>query len=166
MTSWPEFRPTALLKRLVAHGVDFVVVGGIAMVAHGSARNTNDLDICYSTDPANIEAVVATLTELRATLRGIGEDVPFVPDARTLSQVSTLTLTSPDGNLDLLVRPAGAPAYEVLRSQAERITVDGVGLLIASLDHLEVMKRAAGRPVDQIDLEEIEVIRRLRSRKS
>lgn len=164
MASWPEFRPTALLKRLVAHGVDFVVVGGIAMVAHGSARNTNDLDICYSTDPANLEALAATLIELDASLRGVREDVPFVPDARTLSQLSILTLSSPDGDIDLLVGPAGAPAYDALRSRATRITLDGVGVLIASLDDLEAMKRAAGRPVDQIDLEEIAVIRRLGTR--
>jgi hypothetical protein len=164
VATWPEFRPTALLKRLVAHGVDFVVVGGIAMVAHGSARTTNDLDICYSTDPANLEALAAALTELGATLRGVREDVPFVPDARALSQLSILTLSSPDGNLDLLVGPAGAPAYEALRSRAERLTIDGIGLLIASLDDLEAMKRAAGRPVDQIDVEEIEAIRRLRNR--
>jgi hypothetical protein len=164
VANWPEFRPTALLKRLVAHGVDFVVVGGIAMVAHGSARTTNDLDICYSTDPGNLDALGAALTELGATLRGVEDAVPFVPDARALSQLSIVTLSSPDGNIDLVVGPAGAPAYEALRSRAERVTIDGVGLLIASLDDLETMKRAAGRQVDRVDLEEIDVIRRLRGR--
>ena len=163
--NWPEFRPTALLKRLVAHGVDFVVVGGIAMVAHGSARNTNDLDICYSIDPSNLEALGAALTELGAKLRGVEDAVPFAPDARTLTQMSILTLTSHDGNIDLLVRPAGAPDYGALRSRAQRITIDGIALLIASLDDLEAMKRAAGRPVDEIDLEEIEVMRRLADRR-
>lgn len=164
MENWPEFRPVELLKRLVSHGVDFVVIGGIAMVGHGSARVTNDLDICYSTDPANLEALGAALIELGATLRGVDEDLPFVPDARTLTKMSILALSSPDGDIDLLVGPAGAPAYDLLRSRAERITLNGVSLLIASLDDLEAMKRAAGRPVDQIDLEEIGVIRRLRGR--
>lgn len=161
MASWPEFRLTSLLRRLAAHGVDFVVVGGIAMVAHGSARTTNDLDICYSTDAANLEALAAALTELGAKLRGIDAEMPFVPDARTLSRMSILTLTSSDGDIDLLAAPAGAPDYETLRAHAKRVAIDGVALLIASLDDLEAMKRAAGRPVDRIDLEEIEVIRRL-----
>jgi predicted nucleotidyltransferase len=165
VTSWPEFRPTALLRRLAAHGVDFVVVGGIAMVGHGSARNTRDLDICYATDPANLEALGATLVELAARLRGVADDVPFAPDARTLRRTSMLTLDTSDGWIDLLVSPPGAPAYKELRARADRVTLDGVAVLIASLDDLEAMKRAADRPVDRIDLEEIEVIRRLRARR-
>lgn len=164
MENWPEFNPSALLKRLVAHGVDFVVVGGIAMVGHGSARLTRDLDLAYATDPANLEALGRALVELGARLRGVDEEVPFVPDARTLRRTTILTLDSPDGRIDLLARPAGVPAYEQLRSRADRVTIDGIAVLIASLDDLEAMKRAAGRPIDRIDLEEIEVIRRLRAR--
>ena len=164
MDDWPEFRPGALLKRLVARGVDFVVVGGIAMVAHGSARTTNDLDICYATDPANLEALGAVMVELGATLRGIADDVPFAPDARTLRRTAILTLTSPEGNIDLLVGPVGSPGYDALRARAERVILDGVGVLIASLDDLEAMKRAGGRDKDRLDLEEIAVIRRLRAR--
>jgi predicted nucleotidyltransferase len=166
VANWPEFRPTALLRRLAAHGVDFVVVGGIAMVGHGSARNTRDLDICYATDLANLEALGSALVELGAQLRGIDEDLPFVPDARALRRTSILTLDTSDGWIDLLVHPPGAPPYEQLRAHAERVTLDGVAVLIASLDDLEAMKRAADRPVDRIDLEEIEVIRRLRARSS
>lgn len=166
MEKWPEFRPTALLKRLVAHGVDFVVVGGIAMVAHGSARVTRDLDICYATDEANLEALGAAMVELGASLRGVSDDVPFVPDAQTLRRTTMLTLNSPDGPIDLLVGPEGAPSYDVLRAHADRVTIDGVAVLIASLDDLEAMKRTAGRGKDKLDLEEIEAIRRLRARRA
>lgn len=162
--SWPEFRPGALLKRLVAHGVDFVVVGAIAMIGHGSARITRDLDICYATDAANLEALGGAMLEVGARLRGIIEDVPFVPDARTLRQTTLLTLDTPDGPIDLLVAPDGSPDYETLRSRAERVILDGVAILIASLDDLESMKRASKRDKDKLDLEELEVIRRLRGR--
>jgi hypothetical protein len=144
--------------------VDFVVVGGIAMIGHGSTRNTNDLDICFSTNPANLEALGSALVELGATLRGVTEDVPFVPDASTLRRTSILTLASPDGDIALLVGPTGSPAYEELRAHADRVTLDGMSILIASLDDLEAMKRAAGRAKDRLDLEEIEVIRRLGAR--
>lgn len=163
MESWPEFRPGQLLTALAAHGVDFVVVGGIALVAHGSARTTVDLDFCYADDDANLEALGAALLELRARLRGVAEDVPFVPDARTLRQTSMLTLSTTNGDLDLLVRPAGSPSYELLRTRAERVTIDGVAVLIASLEDLRAMKLAAGRPKDHVDLEEIDVIERLRT---
>jgi hypothetical protein len=162
--NWPEFRPSALLKRLVAHGVDFVVVGGIAMVAHGSSRITKDLDISYATDPANLTALGGAMVELGAQLRGVKEDVPFVPDAQTLRMTSIMTLSTREGEIDLLVRPSGSPPYDTLRARAERVTVDGIAVLIASLDDLESMKRASGRPKDLIDLEEIEVIRRAGAR--
>ncbi len=164
MENWAEFRPTALLKRLVAHGVDFVVVGGIAMISQGSARVTQDLDICYATDAVNLEALGAATVELGATLRGVEDEVPFVPDARGLRRTTILTLDTPDGPVDLLVRPAGAPDYRTLRARADRVTIDGVAVLVASLEDLEAMKRASGRDKDKLDLEEIEVIKRLRTR--
>jgi hypothetical protein len=123
------------------------------------------LDICYASDAANLEALGAAIAELGARLRGIEEDIPFVPDARALRQTTILTLDTDDGPIDLLVRPAGAPDYETLRARADRATLDGIAVLIASLDDLESMKRACNRPKDALDLEEIEVIRRLRSRR-
>lgn len=163
MNEWPEFHLRALLRRLVAHQVDFVVVGGIAMVAHGSGRLTQDLDICYSTDAANLEALGTALVELGAKLHGVPEQVPFVPAARTLRRTMILTLDTGEGKLDLLVDPAGAPGYALLRDRAIEAQLDGITVLVASLDDLEAMKRAAGRPKDRLDLEEIEAIRRLRA---
>jgi hypothetical protein len=104
------------------------------------------------------------MVELGATLRGVTENGPFTPDASTLRRTSILTLSSPDGDIDLLVSPSGSPAYDLLRARADRVTMDGISLLVASLDDLETMKRAANRPKDRLDLEEIEVIRRLRAR--
>lgn len=161
MSGWPELHLRALLARLVAHEVDFVVVGGIAMIAHGSARFTQDLDICYSTDTSNLEALGKALVELGAKLRGIPEQLPFVPDVQTLRRTMILTLDSDEGAIDLLVAPAGAPRYVLLRDRAIEAELDGIVVQVASLDDLEAMKRAAARPKDLIDLEEIEVIRRL-----
>ena len=48
-----ELRADEILERLVARGVDFVVIGGIAGVLHGSSRATFDLDVCFATDGAN-----------------------------------------------------------------------------------------------------------------
>jgi predicted nucleotidyltransferase len=164
MASWPEFNVDELLRRLTARGVDFVVVGGIAAVLLGSAQQTNDLDICFSTEPENLEALGQVLIELGARLRGIDEDVPFVPDARTLARVQLLTLDTSEGPLDLLVSPDGAPPYQRLRRNAERKDVSGFAVLVASPDDLIAMKQAAGRPKDLIAVEELEAIKRLRRR--
>ena len=164
MAEWPELHLEALLRALVSHGVDFVIVGGIAVIAHGSARITRDLDICYATDQANLDVLGAALLDLGARLRGVSEEVPFAADGRSLRRTTILTLDTDHGWIDLLAAPSGAPPYAVLRERAERVTFGNIAVLVASLDDLESMKRAAGRPRDLVDVEEIEVIRRLRRR--
>jgi predicted nucleotidyltransferase len=160
--SWPEFSPLALLRTLVSHGVDFVVIGGIALVIHGSTRVTQDLDICFAGDQANLDVLGAALIELGAKLRGVDGLGEFVPDGTALRRLSTITLDTRQGPIDLLRDPIGAPPYADLRRRADRVDVDGVAVLVASLDDLAAMKRAAGRAKDGLDLDEIEVIRRLR----
>jgi predicted nucleotidyltransferase len=162
--NWSEFSSIGLLRVLVAHGVDFVVVGGIAMIYQGSARLTQDLDICFGPSQANLDVLGQAMIELDAKLRGIVEDVPFVPDGPALRRLSIATFDTREGAIDLLREPDGAPPYDELRSRADRVETEGMAILVASLDDLEAMKRAANRPKDRLDLEEIAVIRRLRAR--
>ena len=157
-----EFDPTRLLGALVDRRVDFVVIGGVAAVLHGSARNTFDLDICFASDPDNLEALGSTLVGLRAQLRGVSEAVPFMPDAAALRRVEVLTLTTTAGDLDVLRAPSGAPRYDVLRGHADRFDVGGFEVRVASIEDLIAMKTAAGRAKDLGDIEELEAILRLR----
>jgi predicted nucleotidyltransferase len=166
MTSLPDFRPTSLLGALTRAGVDFVVIGGVAVVLHASPRFTRDLDICHAVDTDNLKRLGDLLVSLDAKLRGVDEDVPFVPDARTLRQTQTLTLTTREGNLDLLVNPPGSPGYAALRRRADVFDLGGAAIRVASLEDLLSMKRAAGRPQDEIDVESLEIARsRLRGRR-
>jgi predicted nucleotidyltransferase len=153
-----------ILGRLTARGVDFVIVGGIAAVLHGSARNTFDLDICFATDQANLDALGEVLVDLKASLRGVAERVPFVPDGQTLRNVELLTLSTAAGNLDLLAVPPGAPPYERLRRNADRYDLGELTVLVASVEDLIAMKPSAGRPKDLQDIEELQAIGRLRKR--
>jgi hypothetical protein len=73
VVSWPEFRATQLLVRLAAAGVDFVVIGGVAVVVQASPRFTNDLDICYAPDSENLDRLGTVLTALDAKLRGVDQ---------------------------------------------------------------------------------------------
>ena len=166
MASWPEFRPTTLLGLLAHAKIDFVVVGGVAIVVQASPRFTRDLDICYATDKANLVRLGSLLVSLEAKLRGVDDDVPFVPDARMLRRTQMLTLTTREGDLDLLVDPPGSPGYAALRRRADVIELAGASVRIASVEDLISMKRAAGRPQDQIDVESLEIARsRLRGKR-
>jgi len=160
VTSLGDFALTRLLHRLVRAQVDFVVIGGVAVVVQGSPRFTKDLDISYATDDENLQRLGALLVELDTRLRQIDEDVPFVPDAQTLRKTQMLTLTTRDGDVDLLAHPPGSPGYASLKRKASRIELDGDTVLIASIDDLIAMKTASGRPQDLVDLESLEVARR------
>jgi predicted nucleotidyltransferase len=162
VTDRPPLSADEILRRLVERGVDFVVIGGIAAVLHGSARNTFDLDICFATDDANLAALGDVLVALGARLKGVDEQVSFVPDARTLRQIELLTLVTSLGELDVLARPQGAPPYRELRANADRYDLGGFNVSVASIDDLIAMKQAAGRAKDLLDVEELEAIKRLR----
>lgn len=151
---------TGLLRRLVQAAVDFVVIGGVAVVVQGSPRFTRDLDISYATDAENLDRIGAVLVELGARLREIDEDLPFVPDGRTLRATRMLTLATREGDVDLIAEPPGSPGYPSLKRKATRIELGDVTVLIASIDDLIAMKRATGRPQDLVDLEALEIVRR------
>jgi predicted nucleotidyltransferase len=165
VAGWTDFRPRLLLADLVEGGVDFVVIGGVAVILHAQPRFTKDLDVCYATDATNLKRTGAVLTALHARRRGIDADVPFVADARALRQTQILTLTTDHGDIDLLVDPSGAPSYADLRADAEILDVGGINVRVASIEHLTAMKRAAGRPQDLIDVEALEIARRRRGRR-
>ncbi len=164
MTDATGFSIERQLEALSRHGVDFVVVGGIAATLLGTSRDTFDLDVCPSQDPANLDALGEALIELQAKLRGVEESVPFVPDGRTLSNMRIITLDTSAGPLDILMRPDGCPPYERLRANAERKELGGFSVLVASIDDLIAMRRSADRLKDQLVVEELEAIRKLRGR--
>lgn len=161
MADQPPLQATKLLERLMAADLDFVVIGGVALSLHGADRPTKDLDICFSTDRENLERLGRVLVDLKAKLWGVDEDVPFIPDARTLSRLTVLTLRTPLGLLDVLTSPDGAPRYGTLAGKASRTELGGSPLLYASLDHMIAMKEAAGRLQDLADIEVLKAIRRL-----
>lgn len=164
MSSTPSLQATPLLRRLSAAGVDFLVIGGVAVFFQGYPRLTKDLDIVYATSAANLERLGKVLVDLGARLRGLGEDLPFVPDARTLKRTTILTLETPLGSIDLLVDPAGADRYEAMRERADVVDLDGVEFRVVSVDDLLSMKRAAGRPQDIADIDALLTAQRVRRR--
>lgn len=161
MSEQEIFQPDEILRRLVDAGVRFVLVGGLAAQAHGSTSLTNDLDICYARDPANLEAIAGVLEDLAAVRRGLPTDAPRMPslDARTLRAGSLFTLTTRFGSFDLLANPDPGFDYETLMAAAIPTQSGGIRVLAAGLDDLMAMKRAAGRPKDRIELEILGALR-------
>lgn len=149
-----------LIEALAAHRVEYIIIGGVALVLHGSARTTRDLDICYSRESANLESLSAALRGLHVTLRGAPADLPFRLDARTLHSGLNFTLSTDLGDLDLLGEVTGIGGYKDLVGDAALMELYGHRVAVMSLGSLERAKRAAGRLKDVADLAEILEIRR------
>jgi hypothetical protein len=146
-----EFQPRPILDALVAHEVDFVLIGGLAGIARGSSYPSYDVDLAYARDRANLERLAAALRELGATLRGAPPDLPFVLDANTLESGQHFTFDTPYAPLDVLADPDGAPPYrELKRAAGKPLDVEGVAIVVASLDHLIAMKERIGRTKDKL----------------
>ena len=159
----PELR--RLLEPLVRHGVDFVVIGGMAGTAHGSTFPSYDLDVVYARDRANIGRLVAALEEIGVRLRGAPEDLPFVLDARTIENGSNFTFETPFGDFDILGDAAGMRPFEKLLAASEALDIGGLEVRVASISDLIAMKSAANRSKDKIMVEEYIVLAEERKRK-
>lgn len=159
--------PRPLLQALADHGVDFVVIGGLAGLAQGSSYPTFDLDVAYARDPGNLRRLAAALEEIGVTLRGAPPDLPFKPDVPTLSNGANFTFDTAFGSFDVLGDVAGLKDYEGLRARARVEEIAGVGVRVASLDDLIAMKRVANRVKDQLMvLEYVELAEEIRRREA
>ncbi len=149
-----------LLEVLADAGVDFVVVGGVAMVLRGSGRVTIDVDLCYARDDANLARIARALAPYHPRLRGAPEGLPFLWDARTLRSGLNFTLTTDLGDVDLLGEITGLGDFHAVARGATAVDVGRTQPQVLDLDALERSKRAAGRVKDLLDLAEIAEIRR------
>jgi predicted nucleotidyltransferase len=161
MSEEQRFQPDELLRRLVDHEVQFVIIGGFAAQAHGSPSLTGDLDIVPSWDRENLTKIAEILLDIAAIRHGVPPDAPPLPplDARTLLGGAVFTLNSRFGRLDLLANPDPGFRYETLRLNAISVEPFGVPVIAAGLDDLIAMKRAAGRPKDRVELEILGALR-------
>lgn len=149
-----QLDPGQIFAALVRHRVDFVVIGGLAGVIHGSSYATFDVDIVPETSSDNLARLSDALTELDARVRhpGIPEGLPFGHDANSLAAAIFWNLTTRYGSLDISFTPAGTTGYDDLVSDASPSDVFTVQVMVASLADVIRSKQAAGRPKDQLTL--------------
>ncbi len=148
----------ALLQALVGGGVEFIVIGGMAATAHGSAHVTVDLDVVYRRSAENIGRLALVLAPLAPYLRGAPPGLPFTFDADTIRRGLNFTLTTRAGDLDLLGEATGGGSYDALLPRTVVLSVFGLECRFVNLDALIQLKRAAGRPKDLERIAELEAL--------
>lgn len=153
-----------LIGALVASGVEFIVVGGLAAVVHGSARLTQDVDVVYRRTPENMERLAAALADLAPYLRGAPPGLPFEWSVATIRRGLNFTLVTTAGDLDLLGEIVGGGRYEDLIEQTITIELFGHPCQCLDLPALIRAKRAAGRPKDLEAIAELEALLEERGR--
>ncbi len=149
--------PGEILRTLSRHDVDFIVIGGLAAIAHGSRRVTRDIDIVIRPDSENLARLEQALRALAAVqlVTGGVEHPIEAADVAMVGLGTTLHTRSAAGRLDVVGAPAGAASYEDLVGRAIAAPVLGVPTAIAGLDDLLAMKRASGRPLDLQDIADL-----------
>jgi predicted nucleotidyltransferase len=156
----------SLLRSLAVAGVEFVVVGGVAGAVQGSPFVTNDLDICYASDRANLTRIARLLIRLSAYPRGWERGLPFMMDPRTLRTTPVMTLQTTEGELDLLDVVNGVGNYgEAVRS-SEEVNAFGIRFRVLTLDGLIRARRASARPKDLAQLPTLEALADMKQRES
>lgn len=151
-----------ILRILYDAQVEFVVIGGAAMLMQGSAYVTKDADFCYARTRQNFERLSAALKPYHPTLRGAPPDLPFAFDARAIAQGTNFTLTTDLGALDFLEEVTGLGSYEAVRKAADIKIIQGMEILVLSLSGLIASKKAAGRKKDLYVLPELEALEELK----
>ena len=160
-----ELDAETILRTLLEHKVKFVVIGGLAVAAHGFPRATKDIDIVPAPDPRNRRRLFDALRRLDAAPLEIGDfradelPVSFVPE--DLDEGGNWALRTNAGRVDVLQWVPGVDeGYQRLRAQALDVELPEVGRVrFAGYADLVAMKHAAGRAQDERDLEELRAIR-------
>lgn len=146
-----------ILRRLVASGAEFVVIGGLALGARGVVRATKDIDIVIASNPENLKLVAEVAVAAGGHVQR-GEALLGTPFsiAAELATGEQMAIDTDLGRLDIVQGLDGVPSYEELRSRASEAEVLGISVAVCSVEDLRAMKQAAGRGQDLVDLKNLD----------
>ncbi len=143
------FAPERIFSALQDAGVDYVTVGGIAVMAHGVVRATLDVDLIPDGSPENLRRLAEALLALGAKPHG-EPDTPIT--AQLLARDANMRFDTSAGQVDVLASVAYRDLYPDLRARAEVIALDDVSVVVASRADLIRLKASTGRDRDLLDI--------------
>lgn len=141
-----------IFRTLNRQGVDFVVVGGYAVAAHGVIRATDDLDLVVDRGWENARRLGRALKDLDAQ-DATGAHTPLT--AEVLARREDRLLKTSLGRIHLLNRVGTVPRYAEL-APATTVEIEGERIRVATVDQIRAMKTGTGRLKDVVDLEELD----------
>ena len=140
-----------IFEELDRHGVEFVLVGGLAAQTHGNTRMTNDVDVIPAPEPKNLARLADALRALEARVLNEGSEGLEI-NASMLPRATIWQFATPHGDIDVLHEAPGAAPFPELRKRALVIALGDTPIPVVGRDDLIRMKLARGRPIDRADV--------------
>lgn len=155
----PELDIRGIFEALDRKGVEFLVIGGVAVGFHGFVRATKDVDIVPSPELENLEKLAGVLVTLDAQIEGAeefkGEELPDPLDPEALALGGNWVLGTRLGRFDIMQWIGDDSLWKKLLPTAVEAEIGGLTVKFASYESLVALKEHAGRPQDLIDLQRL-----------
>jgi hypothetical protein len=135
------------VELLNSTNVEYLLVGGYALAAHGHPRYTGDIDFWVNPTPDNAARLMSALTQFGFGDVGLSENDFLQPDA-------VVQLGYPPTRIDLLTAIDGV-SFDACYARRRHVALSGVTLALIDIDDLRANKRASGRPKDIADLDSL-----------
>ncbi|MFN2487118.1 MAG: DUF6036 family nucleotidyltransferase [Acidimicrobiia bacterium] len=140
-----------IFRKLAKYGVDYVLIGGLAVQTHGHVRTTQDADIVPAPEPANLQRLADALRALGAEVLNPGAEGQEI-DAIMLPRASIWQFSTECGGLDVIHEVPGGASFAELTRRVLHVQLDDLDIPVVGLDDLIRMKLASGRPIDLSDV--------------
>jgi predicted nucleotidyltransferase len=155
----PELDIQRILQELVEGGVDFLVIGGVAVGYHGHIRATKDVDVVPAPDGENMERLARVLRDLEAEVEGSEDfeagELPDPLDPSALELGGNWVLSTRLGRLDVMQWIGDSALWSKLAPNALEARIDDLPIKVVGFDDLVRLKELAGRPEDLLDLQRL-----------
>lgn len=151
---------TDIIGKLLVAEVDFVLIGGLAAVTHGSSMMTQDIDICCDFSTGNLLRLQSALEGLNPVHRMTTNLVPLNLTEDNTNNLKNLYLETNIGQLDCLGEVLGLGNFETVKQYSEIVTIDGLSCRILRIEALITAKKAMGRSKDIETVRQLEVIQK------
>lgn len=157
-TARPEF--AAALETLSRHGVDYILVGGVAAVLGGAPISTFDTDVLVERSEANLARLLPALVEMEAVYRELA-DRRLEPTAERLSGLRHQLFSTRFGHLDVFGTIGKDRTYEELVPRSRPVPLRGHLVRVLDLEAVIQSKEEAGRDRDRAVLPQLRETLRL-----
>ncbi len=147
-----------ILWRLKEHGVEFVLIGGLAAAVRGSPVGTLDVDVCAPMSEQNVIRILDALRDIRPRFRFRPDKMLVPDDPARLRGIRDLNLVTDIGILDVMGDLPGVGSYESLIDKSGVLDIGGFSCRVLDVPTLIASKRAAGRAKDMLNIWHLEAM--------